>query len=149
MKIHVETKIDRKIEDVWQAIIDIENSVDIISGIQELEVLERPESGMVGFKWKETRIMFGKSATETMWITDLKENEYYNVRAESHGAIYKSIISVVEEGDQTILRMEFGGEAQTFISKVMSALMMPFFKGATIKALQKDMDDIKSSLETT
>jgi len=99
MKIHVETKIDRKIEDVWQAIIDIENSVDIISGIQELEVLERPESGMVGFKWKETRIMFGKSATETMWITDLKENEYYNVRAESHGAIYKSIISVVEEGD--------------------------------------------------
>jgi carbon monoxide dehydrogenase subunit G len=147
MKIRVETKIDKKKEDVWKAIINIENSVNIISGIVELEVLERPENGMVGFKWKETRVMFGKSATETMWITELKENEFYNVRAESHGMIYKSVIKVVEQDSHTVLSMEFGGEAQTFIAKLMSKLMMPFFKKATIKALQKDMDDIKASFK--
>lgn len=147
MKIKVETRIIKPVQDVWQAIINIENSVNTISAIEKLEVLERPESGMIGFKWVETRTMFGKSATETMWITDLKENDFYNVRAESHGMIYKSVLKVAEDGDQTLLSMEFGGEAQTFMAKLMSVLMMPFFKGATVKALQKDMDDIKASLE--
>lgn len=148
MKIKVETSINKTVQEVWETIIDIENSVNIISGITELEVLEKPETGMIGFKWVETRIMFGKAATETMWITDLKENDFYKVRAESHGVIYESTISVVEENGQTLLSMEFGGEAQTFMAKVMSVIMMPFFKGATIKALQKDMDDIKASLES-
>jgi carbon monoxide dehydrogenase subunit G len=148
MKILVETRINKSVQEVWQTIINIENSVNIISGIVELEVLEKPESGMIGFKWKETRIMFGKSATETMWITDLKENDFYNVRAESHGMIYKSVLKVAEESDHTVLSMEFGGETQTFIAKVMSVIMMPFFKGATIKLLQKDLDDIKVSMES-
>ena len=147
MKIQVETKINKPKEVVWQTIINIEGSEERISGIEKVEVLEKPEVGMVGFKWRETRTMFGKTATEVMWITDVVENDHYKVRAESRGMIYNSVIKVAGEGDQTVLSMEFGGEAQTFMVKMMSALMMPFFKGATIKALQKDMDDIKASLE--
>jgi len=43
-----------------------------------IEVLEKPDAGFVGFKWKETRKMFGKEATEIMWITDSVENEYFS-----------------------------------------------------------------------
>ncbi len=147
MKIQVETTINRPKEDVWKVITNIEDAAERISGIQLVEVLEKPESGLVGLKWRETRIMFGKTATEVMWITDVIENDHYKVRAESHGAIYKSIIKVSGQGDQSVLSMEFGGEPQTFMAKLMSAIMMPFFKGATIKALQKDMDDIKAWVE--
>ncbi len=147
MKLQVETNINGSREKVWSVITNIEGSAERISGIEEVEVLERPEYGLVGFKWKETRTMFGKTATEVMWITEAEENSHYNVRAESHGMIYKSVIAIKQNGDQTILSMEFGGEAQNFGTKLMSVLMGPFFKGATRKALQKDLDDIKTWVE--
>ena len=74
-----------------------------------LKFSDKPESGLVGLKWRETRTMFGKSATEVMWITDVVENESYDVRAESHGMVYLSRLSISQEGDSHILSMDFGG----------------------------------------
>ena len=147
MKFQVQTTINRSKQDVWQVITNMEAAAERISSIQSVEVLEKPSSGLVGLKWRETRIMFGKSATEVMWVTEAVENDYYKVRAESHGAIYNSVLKVSEEGEQSLLTMEFNGEAQTIVAKIMSFVMMPFFKGATLKALQKDLDDIKSWME--
>lgn len=136
-------------EKVWEVITNIENAAESISGIEEVEILEKPESGLVGLKWKETRIMFGKTATEVMWITEAVENDYYKTRAESHGSIYTSTISVEEKEGVSILSMEFGAKMVTLGAKIMGTLMMPFFKGATRKALQKDLDDIKARVEGT
>jgi len=147
MQLSVQIQIDGSREEIWKVITDIENCADRISGIEEVEILEKPEAGLVGLKWKETRTMFGKSATEVMWITDVVENESYDVRAESHGAVYSSKLSIVEEGGSLILRMDFGGEAQTFMAKLMSAIMGMFFKGATEKAMLKDLEDIKAAVE--
>lgn len=143
----VNTQIAAPKEAVWKIITDIENSAATLSAIQTIEVLERPEEGLVGFKWRETRTMFGKEAQETMWITDAADNDYYQTRAESHGAVYISRLSVAEEAGTTTLRMTFAGEAQSFMAKAMSAVMMPFFRGATIKALDKDLADIKAAAE--
>ena len=147
MQIRVQVSINGSREGIWKVITDIENSVDRISAIDEVEILEKPESGLVGLKWQETRTMFGKSATEVMWITDVVENESYDVRAESHGMVYLSRLSISQEGDRHILSMEFGGEAQTFMGKLMSATMGVFFKGATKKALLQDLEDIKAVVE--
>lgn len=143
----MQVKIDGSREDIWKTITDIENAADRISGIEEVEILEQPEQGLVGLKWKETRTMFGKTATEVMWITDVVDGESYDVRAESHGSVYKSKLSIAEEGDSHILTFDFGAEAQSFVVKVMSVLMGVFFKGATKKALRQDLDDIKAAVE--
>jgi len=90
MKLEAKVCIDGTKEQIWQVITDIENSVNIIQAIEEIEVLEKPAEGLVGLKWRETRTMFGQTATEVMWITDAKENEFYQTRAENHGAIYVS-----------------------------------------------------------
>ena len=90
MKIKAKVSIKGKKEDVWDVITDIEGSVERISAIESVEILEKPATGILGLKWKETRTMFGKEATEIMWVTDAKENEYYQTRAESHGALYIS-----------------------------------------------------------
>ena len=91
--------------------------------------------------------MFGKQATEVMWITGVNEGESYDVRAESNGMVYESRLSVTGQGDQALLRMTFGGEAQGLLGKLMAAVMGVFFKEATRKALQKDLEDIKSAVE--
>ena len=147
MKLKAETTINGSKEQVWQVITDIAGSVDTISAIEKIEILEQPESGILGLKWEETRTMFGKSATEIMWITDVKENEYYQTRAENHGAIYISRLKIEEVGDQSNLTMEFEGEAQSAMAKIMSFLTGFMFKSATEKALQEDLKDIKASVE--
>lgn len=147
MELKAQVFIEAPKEKVWGIITNIEGSAENISAIQNIQVLENPSDGLVGFKWTETRIMFGKSATETMWITDVKENDFYQTRAESHGAIYISKLMVTERNDGTILTMSFNGEAQTFMAKLMSATLGALFKNATKKALLKDLEDIKAVAE--
>ena len=87
MEVSTSIEISKPKENAWKAITDIENSPGRISNIISIDVLVQPEDGFVGFKWKETRKMFGKEATEVMWVTDSVENDYYVTRAESHGSV--------------------------------------------------------------
>lgn len=133
---------------IWRIITDMDKWADVISGISKVETLEKPENGLVGLKWRETRTMFGKEATEVMWITDVVENESYHTRAESHGAIYKTEMKVLESGDESVLSMTFHGTPQTLGARLMWALMGFMFKNSTKKALQQDLNDIKRAAES-
>jgi carbon monoxide dehydrogenase subunit G len=132
---------------VWKRITDIEHAPQAIRGIEKVEILERPASGVVGLKWKETRTMFGKTATETMWITDAVEPEFYRTRAESHGAIYVARLELAERAGGTELTMRFSAESVTTSAKLMSTLMGWMFKGAVRKECGKDLSDIKAAVE--
>ena len=92
--------------------------------------------------------MFGKEAIETMWITDYEENEYYQTRAESHGSIYISKLSVEREENKTKLTMSFSAEGQSSLMKIISMCMGFLMKGVMKKALIKDLNDIKTYLES-
>lgn len=147
MQVQVEVAINAKPEAVWQVITNIENAPNTITGIEKVEILEHQEGKFVGLKWRETRIMFGKEATEVMWITDAQQNKSYSTRAESHGSIYKTHFELKESGNQTHLSMSFNGEAQTVGAKIMSAMMGAFLKGSMRKTLEKDLLDIKTAIE--
>lgn len=147
MKCSTSIDISKPKEDVWKAITDIPNSAGMISGILSVDVLEKPALGFVGFKWKETRKMFGKEATEIMWITDAVDSEYYCTRAESHGSVYETRLSLSEDGGNTQLTMSLTGEAQTMGAKILSFCMSGFMKGSMEKELRKDLTDIKNFVE--
>ena len=132
---------------VWERITDIEHAARTIRAIEKVEILERPASGLVGLKWKETRTMFGKTATEIMWITDALEPEFYETRAESHGAIYAASLELAEKAGGTELTMRFSGEAVSTSARLMWILMGWMFKGAMRKACGKDLSDIKAAVE--
>lgn len=146
MKIQVQISIDETKEKIWNVITDIEGSVNNIKGIEKIEILEKKENEFIGLKWKETRTMFGQTATEVMWITDAVENEYYRTRAESHGAIYKTEFLLTKNGESTDLIMSFDAELVTLKAKLMS-IMGFLFISATRKALKKDLEDIKVAVE--
>ncbi len=147
MEIKVHENINATKEVVWQIITNIEHSVEHISAIESVEILNKPNEGLIGLKWVETRILFGKRATETMWVTHAEENAFYQTRAESHGAVYISKLSIEEKENGVVLSMSFNGEPQTFMAKVMSAIMGRMFKKATVKAVQKDLVEIKAAAE--
>lgn len=131
---------------VWDVVTDIEKAAHRIDAIESVEVLERAE-GLVGFKWRETRRMMGKSATEVMWVTAAVEPEFYETRAESHGAVYTSRISLEEHGASTKLTMRFHSQPVTTTAKVFSACLGFLFMGGIRKALRKDLEDIKAAVE--
>ena len=149
MALEVEVTIEGPKEDVWNVITDIENAPDAITGIEKIEILEKPSDGLVGLKWQETRTLFGRTATEIMWITDVVENEMYKTRAESHGAVYITSLVISDQDAKTRLTMEFDAAPQTLSAKVMAAITSIFFNKATKNALMQDLIDIKAAVEQT
>lgn len=147
MNVEVQVEINGTKENVWKVITDIENSTNTIRGIEKIEVLEKPADGIIGLKWRETRTMFGRTATEVMWITDAVENQYYKTRAESHGAVYVTTLKIMDAGENVRLSMNFEGKPQTFGAKIMSALTSGMAKKATQEALMQDLMDIKARVE--
>lgn len=149
MKVETSIEIKAPIERVWEMVSDIENCKSRLNCIEEVVILEKPEKGLVGLKWRETRKMFGRSATETMWITEAKENNYYLTRAESHGSIYLGTIKTEIIDNGVRLSMGFEATPQTFGAKIMGNLMGWMMKGATKKAIHKDLEDIKRAAEAS
>lgn len=134
-------------ETVWNIITDIPRSIFTISAIEKIEVLEQGDANLLGFKWRETRTMFGKEATEVMWITDIEKPHFYTTRAESHGAVYTSKFELQENDSGTLLTMSFQGTSNSVAAKLMNILMGWMFKKATINGLKQDLEDIKTAAE--
>lgn len=149
MKTVVHVDIAASQQDVWDVITDIENSVNTISAIDKIDVLEKPAVGLVGLKWEETRTMWGKTATEIMWITHEQAPVYYQTRAESHGSVYVSRLETKarEEGGSR-LTFTFEGQAQSFMAKIMSGVFSGMLKRSMVKALEQDLADIKAAAES-
>jgi hypothetical protein len=132
---------------IWAAISNIEKASETISGIKNIEILEKPASGLVGLKWRETRIFFGKPATAEKWITDAAANEFYKTKAEGDGFVYLCTKSISESNDGTTLTESHEFNPQSFVAKLMSIPMRIAFKGVARKAILQDLNDIKAAVE--
>jgi uncharacterized protein YndB with AHSA1/START domain len=132
---------------VWAAITDIENAANTISGIESIEVLEKPANGLAGLRWRETRILFGKPATVEKWIIEAAENESYTTKAESDGFVFLCAKRLSEGSGGIILTESHDSRPQGVVAKLMSIPMGLFFKGVVKKAVLQDLGDIKAAVE--
>ena len=132
---------------IWAAITDIEKASETISGIEKIEVLEKPANGLVGLRWRETRMLFGKPATAEKWITDAAENEFYTTRAEDHGFVFLSTIRISEGSGGFTLTSSHDSRPQGIVARLQSIPMTLLFKGVARKAILQDLNDIKSAVE--
>jgi hypothetical protein len=132
---------------VWAAITDIENAAEIISGIENIEVVEKPANGLAGLRWRETRMLFGKPATAEKRITEAAENEFYKTRAESDGFIFLTTTSISQSGSGVALTSSHDSQPQGIVARLMSIPMGLLFKGVAKKAILQDLNDIKSVVE--
>lgn len=147
MKLEETIEIQASAEVIWNVITDIEGAANRLSGINKVEILHKPENGLEGLKWKETRTLMGKEADETMWITESKAPVFYKTEAHNHGMIYTSEMFIEEKGDHSVLGMSFLGEPQTFGAKIMGAIMNVLMKKSMRKMIRKDLGELKSAIE--
>lgn len=147
MELTVTKDIAAGTERVWQVVTDIDGSARTLSGVQQVERLDGGGPFGIGTKWRETRKMFGKEATEEMVVTDIDEGRSYTVHAESNGTIYTSVFTLEPVGEMTRLSMRFGGEPSGALGKVLANTLGRLFAGATRKMLQRDLDDIAAAAE--
>lgn len=149
MNLTTDISINVTADKVWHAITDIEEAEKMISAIKNVTIINRPEQGVVGLKWQETRTMMGKDAVETMWITDAQTNQFYQTRAENCGAIYISRFDItpVDNSQSVLLTMSFKGESESFFGKIMTFLMGKLMKKSLLKMVQQDLKDIKAFVE--
>ncbi|MFJ3903390.1 SRPBCC family protein [Streptomyces sp. NPDC090025] len=138
---------------VWEAITDLPDLPRVLAGVEKVEVLT--EGGFaVGTRWRETRRMLGREATEEMTVTVCEPAERYVTVADSHGMHYVSEISLRPEGPAlsaaaTVLRMTFTARpAHDRKPGVVARLLARFGSRAVARALGKDLDDIARAVES-
>ena len=115
---------------IWAAITNIERGAGFISGIENIEMVEKPASGLVGLRWRETRTLFGKSASAEKWITDAAENEFYQTRAEDGGFEFLTTKRISEGSGGMTLAESHESRPQTIGAKFMSIPVPQITKSA-------------------
>ena len=132
---------------VWNVLTDLDNAAATISAIEKVERLDGGTGFEIGTKWRETRTMFGKKATEDMTVTELDPGRSYKTEARSHGAHYVSThrVDPIEGGSR--ITMAFGAKPTGVISKIFSATVGNLFNNATRKALVRDLVEIAAAAE--
>lgn len=133
-------------EVVFDVAADLHSAAENIQGIESLEVLTDGPVG-VGTRFRETRVMMGKSSTEEMEITAFDPPHSYVVETESCGCHFRCEYRFVGDISGTNVRLTMETAPLTFFAKLMaplSALMM----GPMKKCIAADLADLKSVAES-
>ena len=135
-------------EAVWDVLSDIHHAHITLSGVVSIEILT-PGPYQPGFRWRETRKMFGVKATEEMMVVEAEPPGATRIVAENGGTEYTTIFTVTPEETGSTLRMRFGAETRfaPMISRVAMALMGSLAERSTRKAMTQDLADIAAEAE--
>ncbi len=146
MIVEAQTIIRASIEKVWAVLTDVANAAAFVRGIEKTEVVAEPPSGLVGLRWRETRILFGEPAVVEKWITDAEDGKSFSTRAESDGFVFITVNRLSSSGDGVVLASSHETRPASFVAR-LKALPLGLFKGTIRKAILQDLADIKVTAE--
>jgi hypothetical protein len=133
-------------EEVFAVFADLESAQERIEDIIQIEMLTEGPMAL-GTRWRETRKVFGKEATEEMEITVFDVPNKYAAEAESHGSQYFSEYVFEQEGEETRVTMTFRAKPLTFFAKIMAFITGPMIKKTLLKCIAKDLNELKQHIE--
>ncbi len=134
-------------QELFRVMTDLEGCPERIEDIIKVEVLTDGPVG-VGTRWNETRKVMGREATEQMEIVAFEDGRSYTVRCESCGCESHWSFTFEPSSDGgTSLRFDSSFKALTFPAKIMSIVTAPMMRSMMKKCIEKDMGDIRRSLQ--
>jgi hypothetical protein len=132
-------------EIVFAVAIDIPRWPEVISSIDRIELLT-PGPIAVGSRFRETRRMFGREATEEMTVSELAPPQRFVLTAENHGTRYRAEHVLAPADTATRLTLVFSGEPVSFSARLLSPLGW-LMSGHLKKQLEADLDDLQRAAE--
>lgn len=142
----VSRRIDASPERVWDVLTDLERAAEVIRAIQSVEIHAGTGFG-VGTRWTETRTMMGRTATETMAVTEVDPGRSYVVEADSGSTHYRSAFHLDPDNGGTSLTMTFEGQPSGLGGRILAATLGRLFSRPTRNALAADLEDIAVASE--
>ena len=139
-------QIEAAPEAVFEVFADLDKFADRVSGIVRIERLTDGAVG-VGTRFRETRMMFKREATEEMEFTAFEAGRSYTLGCESCGCDYATTFTFRPEGNGTLVEVDMQFRPITFFAK----LMMPLGKlmsGPLKKCIDRDVEDLKAVVES-
>lgn len=137
-------------ERVFALATDLAGAAERITGIDSVELLSGEGPFGVGTRWRETRTLMGREATEEMWVTAFEPGRSYTAEAESNGCHYVTTLTCASAGDGTLASIRFRGEPTSLGSRVMLTLMAPLTWWMTKmvrRCLEEDLADLRAAAE--
>lgn len=131
-------------ERVFAVASDFANAAQTISAIQSTEILTPGPVG-AGTRFRETRVMFGRPATEEMTVGVWDPPRRYTLLADAHGCRYESTLDFRPVDGGTEIAMTFVATPYTLPAKILGFL----FKGMTkalARSCAKDLDDLATAI---
>jgi uncharacterized protein YndB with AHSA1/START domain len=141
-KITITKTINAPLELVFNTVADIRNFSKAVPDIMDVEFLSDQKLG-VGTRFRETREINGKEAATELEVTEYDENNHIRLVSDSYGTVWDSIFTVDNVGGKTKLTLVMDARAYKLLPKIMNPIMKFFIK----KAIDKDMDAVKSYCE--
>ena len=129
-------------ERVFEAVAHIENFSEMVDSITNVEFLSEQRTG-VGTRFRETRIMKGRETTTTLEVTEYRPPELVRLVSDEGGTIWDTVFTVRPMGASAQLVMVM----DTKPYKLMARIVTPLMSGMVRKAIESDMDAVKSHCE--
>lgn len=149
MQMQVDREIAAGPERVWALITDLDGSPQLLSGVSHVERLGGPAFD-VGTRWRETRVMLGREATEEMQVTAVDAGRRYEVVADAGSTSYLSVMAVEPLGENRCrLSMSFASSSSGVAGRLAAATVGRLFQKATRKMLEQDLVDIATAAEAS
>lgn len=142
----VSSQVAAPLQETFDVFTAIEKSEERIPAITKLEMLSEGPFGN-GTRWRETRLMMKKEATEEMWVTGFDPPKSYTVEAQSHGSLYQTLFTFEPSGSGTQVTWSFDATAQSFFAKVTSPIFGLLFKGMMRKCMLEDLEALRDVCE--
>lgn len=134
------------VDRVFAAFTDFANAADRIPDIKKVEVLTPGPVG-VGTRFRETRVMLGKEATEEMLVSAYEPNRMIELSASSCGSQFRMTFHVTPTADGARLDGAIHARAVSLMAKIMAPLLGWMMSGMMKKCVQKDLAHLKASLQ--
>jgi hypothetical protein len=139
------TTVQAPIETVFRLAADFPNAAERVKGIKRVEMLTPGPVG-VGTRFKETREMMKREATEEMEVTQFVEPKLYTLSCHSCGCLFESTIRCEPDAGGTKLTFDCNTKPLTWGAKLMWPLGW-LMQGTVKKCIEQDMADIKAAAE--
>jgi hypothetical protein len=144
-------RISAPVEVVFDVASDLEHAAGRFRGIEKIELVTPAPVG-VGTRWRETRRMMGRQATETMEMTAFDRPHRYTVGCHSCGAYMETAFRFTPMGGAsgpgaTDLTLDIRCQPRSLFAKMMSPLTRLMFTKMMRGCMENDLDDLARAAE--